>query len=87
MFDAMKEARLSVDEASRILRVSRVAMFNWKAKRSRPHPQLARRIGSFTEFLYELVRLKKLPLREDLDREERRTKIDRLKAAFEKFDG
>lgn len=87
MFDIVKQAGLSVDEAARILRVSRVAMFNWKAKRSTPHQQLERRIGSFVDFLERLVDLEKLPLKEGLDKEERRAKIERLKVAFEKFDG
>ena len=87
MFESIKVAGLSVDEAAKILRVSRVAMFNWKAKRSTPHQQLERRIESFVEFLDRLIELEKLPLKEGLDKEERRAKIERLKTAFEKFDG
>lgn len=86
MFESIKVAGLSVDEAAKILRVSRVAVFNWKAKRSTPHQQLERRIESFVEFLDRLIELEKLPLKEGLDKEERRTKIERLKVAFEKFD-
>lgn len=86
MFDVVKKSGLSVDEAAKILRVSRVAMFNWKAKRSTPHQQLERRIESFVAFLGRLVELEKLPLKEGLDKEERRAKIERLKVAFEKFD-
>ena len=87
MFSAVKEAKLSVDETARILRVSRVAVFNWKAKRTSPHPQLEKRIVRFTEFLEKLLDLEKLPLPDDLSREERRAKVDRLKAVFEKLDG
>ena len=86
MFDLIKKSGLSVDEAARILLVSRVAMFNWKAKRTTPHQQLERRIGSFVEFLEKLIELEKLPLKDGLDKEERRAKINRLKTAFEKFD-
>jgi hypothetical protein len=86
MFNEMKKAGLSVQEAAIILRVSRVAMFNWKAKRSTPHPQLQRRVESFIEFLNKLLELEKLPLKEGLDKDARREKVMRLKTAFEKFD-
>lgn len=85
MFQTIKESGLSVGEFARIAHVSRIAVFNWKAKRTRPHPQLQPKVERAVDFIDKLIALKKLPLSKDLSREERRMKVDRLRDAFEKY--
>lgn len=87
MFDKIKKAGLSVDEFAAIVGVSRVAVFNWKAGRTRPHPQLKSRLVKVTTFLTQLIELKKLPLADGLPKEDRKVKIAKLKAAFDKYAG
>lgn len=82
MLNIIKKAGLSVDEFAAIVGVSRVAVFNWKAGRSRPHGQLKPRVDAAERFLERLVALKKLPLRTDLSRDERKEKIKKLKELF-----
>lgn len=84
MFDVIKKAGLSVAEAAQIVRVSRVALFNWKAKRSKPHPQFAPRLEQFEKFLERSLQSKRLPLSEDLTKAERKTKIAQFKELFNK---
>ncbi len=85
MFDQITKAGLSADEFAKIIGVSRVAVFNWKAKRSKPHPQLKFKLSRAVGFVNKLLELKKLPLSKDLSREERRAKVERLRDAFEKY--
>lgn len=87
MFDKMKKAGLSVDEVAVIVGVSRVSIFNWRAGRSKPHPQVQYKVDRLVVFLTELLDLGKLPLRGELSRDERKIRIAKLKAAFEKFAG
>lgn len=87
MFDKVKKAGLSVDEFAVIVGVSRVAAFNWKAGRAKPHPQLKGRVAKAMEFLAKLVELKKLPLKDGLSKEERKAKVAKLRDAFEKYSG
>ena len=85
MFAAIKRAGLSLDEFALIISVSRVAVFNWRAGRTKPHPQLKNKLTTATSFLVRLIELKKLPLPEGLGKEERKAKIVKLKDAFEKL--
>lgn len=85
MFNTIKKAGISVDEFSQIVDVSRVAVFNWKAGRSKPHPQVAHRVERAVTFLDALLTRKKLPLKEDLTREERKEKIKKLKDLFKQY--
>lgn len=85
MLEQITKAGLSADEFAKIVGVSRVAVFNWKAKRTKPHPQIAPKVRRAEEFISKLVALKKLPLSKDLSREERKTKVERLRDAFEKY--
>ena len=86
MFDTIKKTGLSVAEAAQIVRVSRIAMFNWKAKRTKPHPQFHDRLEKFQSFLGKLVSANKLPLSEDLTRAERKEKVAKLKDAFKQYE-
>lgn len=85
MFDIIKKTGLSVAEAAQILQVSRIAAFNWKAKRTKPHPQFEKRLGAFVVFLTKLLDRRALPLSEDLTRAERKEKIAKLKELFGKY--
>lgn len=85
MFDTIKKTGLSIAEAAQILHVSRVALFNWKAKRTEPHPQFKRRLTVFVTFLDKLLELKRLPLSDDLTRAERKEKVAKLKELFSKY--
>lgn len=85
MFGTIKKAGLSIDEFSVIVSVSRVAVFNWKAGRTSPHPQLRDKLKFAEAFLQKLIDLKKLPLPGGLSREERKAKVAKLKEAFEKY--
>jgi hypothetical protein len=86
MFDVLKKTGLSVAEAAQIVRVSRIAMFNWRAKRTKPHPQFHDRLVKFETFLSKLVNAGKVPLSEDLTRAERKEKITKLKDAFKQYE-
>lgn len=85
MFEKIKKSGLSVDEYARIVGVSRVAVFNWKAGRTTVHPQVQPKIEKATTFLTRLLELKKLPLKEGLSREERKEKVLKLKGAFDSY--
>lgn len=85
MFEAAKNAGLSVAETAQIVRISRVALFNWKAKRTQPHPQFQRRLQALVVFLDKLQEMKKLPLSDDLTRAERKEKVAKLKELFGKY--
>jgi hypothetical protein len=86
MFDVVKKTGLSVAEAAQIVRVSRIAVFNWKAKRTKPHPQFKERLEKFNMFLVKLHTAGKLPLSEDLSRTERKEKVAKLKDAFKQYE-
>jgi hypothetical protein len=83
-FDAVKKAGLSVDEFAVLVGVSRVAAFNWMASppRSKPHRMISDRVEKALELLRKLVEKNKLPLHDDLTREERKQKIERLQQVF-----
>jgi predicted DNA-binding protein YlxM (UPF0122 family) len=85
MFDVIKKAGLSIAEAAQVVQISRVALFNWKAKRTEPHPQFERRLKMFEAFLKRLVDLDRLPLSEDLTKVERKEKVEKLKEMFSKY--
>jgi transcriptional regulator with XRE-family HTH domain len=85
MFDKIKKAGLSVDEFATIIGVSRIAVFNWKAGRTSPHKQLKQKVARAIDFVSKLTELKKLPLKDDLSKEERKAKIARLREAFDKY--
>lgn len=85
MFPTIKKSGLSLDEFALIVSVSRVAVFNWRAGRTKPHPQLKNKLTAAVEFLDQLIQLKKLPLPDGLSKEERKAKVAKLKAAFEKL--
>lgn len=87
MFNVIKKAGLSVDEFSKVVGVSRVAVFNWKAGRTKPHRQVEEKVARCVNFLSRLIELKKLPLKDGLSKEERKGKIQRLGAAFDKYSG
>lgn len=85
MFGTIKKSGLSLDEFALIVSVSRVAVFNWRAGRTKPHPQLKNKLDAAVQFLDQLIQLKKLPLPDGLSKEERKAKVAKLRAAFEKF--
>lgn len=85
MFGTIKKSGLSLAEFALIVSVSRVAVFNWRAGRANPHPQLRNRLDAAVKFLGQLTEMEKLPLPDGLSREERRAKIAKLKAAFERL--
>lgn len=85
MFETIKKAGLSVAEAAQIVQISRVALFNWKAKRTKPHPQFERRLTVLEAFLSRLLDARKLPLSEDLTKAERKEKVAKLKELFSKY--
>lgn len=87
MFATIRKAGLSLDEYAVIVGVSRVAVFNWRAGRTKPHPQLKSKLDKCDAFLEKLLDLEKLPLKRDLARDERKAKIAKLKDAFNKFVG
>jgi hypothetical protein len=82
MFDIIKKTGLSVAEVAQIVSISRVALFNWKAKRTKPHPQFQRRLETFTVFLERRIQAKQLPLSEDYTKAERKAKVAQLKDLF-----
>lgn len=84
MLKVLKKAGLSADDFAKILGVSRVAVFNWRAGRSKPHTQLRERVSAAEEFLEALVARNKLPFAA-VDRKERAEKIARLKGAFKDY--
>lgn len=81
MFELVKKAGLSMSEMATILGVSRVAVYNWKAKRTKPHALLVERVGRLITFLEEQIKSNKLPLK-DAGKDARAERIVRLKSAF-----
>lgn len=84
MLKILKKAGLSADDFARILGVSRVAVFNWRAGRSKPHPQIRERVTRAEAMLELLVDKGKLPFVAD-GREDRARKVLRLKEIFDSY--
>lgn len=85
MFDVLDEADLSTPEFARLVDVTRVAAYNWRAGRTKPHKQVVARVHRTLDLLHKLVERKVLPLPADLTREERDAKIAKLKNALTKL--
>ena len=84
MFQQAKKAGLKPSELAALLGVSRVAVYNWKAGRTKPHKLLKERIIRVIAVLDDWMDDHELPLSEDLTPAERKSKIGKLKTAIDK---
>lgn len=84
MFGAIRQAGLSAAEFALIVGVKRVAVYNWMAGRSTPHRLVSDKVEKALRMLKKLIEMKKLPLREGLEKEERRAKVLKLKEVLER---
>lgn len=81
MFASIKKAGLTVSEFAYLLDVSRVAVYNWKAGRTKPHKLLRKQIATWEVLLSSLVAKKILPLADELTTGERKEKLAKLRKA------
>lgn len=83
MFGTIKQAGLTAAEFAVLVGVKRVAVYNWVAGRSKPHAMVAGRVTLTLRALKKLVEMKKLPMKEGLDKEQRRARVLKLKEVLE----
>ncbi len=85
MYPEIKKSGLTIKEFGELVGVTRIAVHNWMAGRSKPHSLIAARVTAAKEFLTKQVNNGRLPLDTDITRPQRNEKIDKLKTAFDKY--
>lgn len=85
MFPEIKKSGLTIIEFAGLIGVTRIAVHNWIARRSKPHTLIKDRVASAREFLVKLIDNGKLPMGGELTRVQRNEKIEKLKKAFDTF--
>jgi transcriptional regulator with XRE-family HTH domain len=83
MHTTIKQAGLSVTEFARVIGVSRIAVHNWVAKRTKPHKLLQPKVKAALEMLQEGIDKGDLPLVET-EREVRDAEIEEFKNRLRK---
>lgn len=87
MLSIIRSAGFSVAEFALLLNVSRIAVHNWTAKppRTKPHRLLQSDVTAALALLRALTHKKELPLSADLDRDERKVAITKLKKRLKDY--